>query len=204
MAFERLKQKLHLGRSKPTPTPAVAREGAGTRSKTQASESKPGASAATTSQPQAPSKPAFVFSEASDARPIRELWNIAYEKLREEDGELVQQYEADLLRPGDLMTSLGSIIGERANKRVLMDAALKRKVEEVQRDAWKLKFGGSAVPVKDLTEDVLRVVGWANDYITNAASGNACTSIAWFGVSLLLPVGCPPVLISRVLLWYRQ
>ncbi len=63
----------------------------------------------------------------------------------------------------------------------------------MQRDTWKLKFGSSSeVPVKDLAEPVLSIVGWANDYISEAASGNAYASMAWFGVSLLLPVRTMP------------
>ncbi len=194
MGFDRWKQKLHLGRPKSQSSPALADGGAaGSGSKTQ-----PPKTVTAAPQPQVLSKPAFVFSQISDARPIRELWNIAYEKLREEDGELVQQYETALLRPGDLMTSLGSIIGANANRRVLMDTLLRSKIEEVQRDAWKLKFGGAEVPVKDLVEPVLRVVSWANEYITDAASGSLYTSVAWFGVSLLLPVGCRSVSLYRM------
>lgn len=76
-------------------------------------------------------------------RPIQEHWNVAYERLREEDEELVQQYETELLHPLSLRTSLGSIIGVSANRRVLMDAMLRRNLDEVQRDLWKLKSGSS-------------------------------------------------------------
>ena len=191
MGFDRFKQKLSLGRSKPKATPAAANDGAGPSSNTQVPGPNTRASEAPAEQdhqPPGPSKPAF------DARPISELWDIAFDELGEENGELIQQYKTDLSRPGSLMEALGStIVGAKANRRELMDAILKRKVEEVQRDAWKLKFGSSSeVPVKDLAEPVLSMVGWANDYITEAASGNAYASMAWFGVSLLLPVHTLP------------
>ena len=64
------------------------------------------------------------------------------------------------------------------------------RLDEVQRDLWNLKSGSFEVLVRDLAEPVLCVVGWANDHITGAVSLNGFDSIAWFGVSLLLPVGC--------------
>lgn len=70
-----------------------------------------------------------------------------------------------------------------------MKFVLMRKMEQVNRDAWKLKFGDSTeVEVKDIVEPVLKVVDKANDFITNALDGSPQASIAWAGVSLLLPV----------------
>lgn len=119
--------------------------------------------------------------------PIRELWDAAYETLREEDGKLVRQYEEDLLS-GSVAAALGSTLEAKVSRREQMDAILKCKMDEVNRDTWKLKFGDSEVPVRDVAEPVLGVVSWANDYIANAISANPYASIAWSGVSLLLPV----------------
>ena len=150
-----------------------------------------------TRHPQGPRKLAWAV-EGSNVRPIHELWNASYERLREEDEELVQQYETELLHPLSLRTSLGSIIGTNANRRVLMDAMLRSNLDEVQRDLWKLKSGSSEVLVRDLAETVICVIVWASDHVTDAVSVDCFASIAWFGVSLLLPVGCQIVPISDV------
>ena len=195
--MERLKEELHLGRSKPKAIPEPALAGAVSTTQSQSPKTNLGVSESATRHPQRPRKLSWAV-EGSNVRPIRELWNVAYERLREEDEELVQQYETELLHPLSLRTSLGSIIGANPNKRVLMDTMLRRNLDEVQRDLWKLKSGSSEVLVRDLAETVLCVVGWANDHVTGAVSVNGFVSIAWFSVSLVLPVGCQIVPISDV------
>ncbi len=173
--------------------PAVA--GAGAASQSQSLQTDLGVSETASGQPQRPKRLAWAV-EGRNVRPIRELWNVAYERLREEDEELVQQYEAELLHPLSLRTSLGTIIGASANRRVLMDAKLRRNLDEAQRDVWKLKSDSFELLAKDLFEPLLCVVEWANDYVTAAVGVNGFASIAWFGVSLLLPVGCQTVCTS--------
>ena len=86
MGFERFKQKLKLGHSKSKATPTAAHNGAGPSSNTLVPGSDTRASEAPLvqdHQPPGPGKPAF------DARPISELWDIAFDKLGEDDGELI-------------------------------------------------------------------------------------------------------------------
>ena len=185
MGFRRLKDKLHFHRPKGKEIPASASPGP--------SESKSGAAVSTI----ATEEPKDSNNENNDASsnlairdvPIRELWNVAYEKLREENKELLQRYEAELQRAHEVDSAL--------SRQQQMDAILKQKIEEVERDSWKLKFANSEVPVKNLAEPVLGVISLANDYITGAVSGNPYASMAWSGVSLLLPVS-RPWLCSRV------
>ncbi|KAL8372306.1 hypothetical protein RB595_001885 [Gaeumannomyces hyphopodioides] len=118
--------------------------------------------------------------------PIRELWNTAYENLRGEDADLITDYEAKLC--GNLAAGFDSILGPKADRRDRMAAILKHKMDEVNRDAWRLKFGSSEFQVKDVVGPVLSVVNSANQYIADAASSNPYTSIAWAGVGLLLPL----------------
>lgn len=122
--------------------------------------------------------------------PIHELWNLAYENLRESDEELIERYEKTLRNnfANGLGSSLSLTLSSRADRRDHMSTILQRKMDEVNRDAWKLKFGSSEVQVKDLVQPVLGVVYWANEYITAAVSANPTASKAWGGISLLLPV----------------
>lgn len=136
---------------------------------------------ATDSNPRSQSLP--VRTKASDA-PIRELWNTAYENLRMDDTGLITDYEAKLC--GNLAAGLDSTPGPKADRRDRMAAILKHKMDEVNKDVWKLRFGGSEAQVKDVVEPILRVINSANQYITDATSSNPYASIAWAGVSLLL------------------
>ncbi|KAF3762569.1 hypothetical protein M406DRAFT_263163 [Cryphonectria parasitica EP155] len=132
------------------------------------------------------SEPTQAFPPKDANTSIRELWHIAYEKLREEEKELVVDYEAKLC--GDLSAGLASTVGHNIGVRDRMETILQRKMSEVNRDVWKLKFGSSELPVQDLVQPVLAAVDWANDYISDALSANPYASIAWGGVSLFLPL----------------
>jgi N-terminal domain of NWD NACHT-NTPase len=120
---------------------------------------------------------------------ISELWNQAFEELRTKEQALIRGYEAVLSK--DLAATAGSAMilsNSKSGRRGQMEAILKAKIAEINRNSWKLKFSGKEVPVKDLMEPVAGVIGWANEYINSALSANPYASIAWSGVSLLLPV----------------
>ncbi|KAL7960365.1 hypothetical protein V8C34DRAFT_276955 [Trichoderma compactum] len=121
---------------------------------------------------------------------IRDLWSLAYERLRREDAQLINDYEDKAQE--NLTAGLGYTIGSKVSIRERMDAILRSKMDENNRDAWKIKFGGSEVQVKDLVQPVLGVVNWANEYITGALKPNPYASIAWAGVSLILPLFMHP------------
>lgn len=126
-------------------------------------------------------------SEAAEAS-IHELWSVAYDHLREIDEGFIDNYEKELR--GNLTAALGSMmLGSKADRQDQMRTILQTKMEEVNRESWRLKFGSSEVQVKDLVQPILGVVDWANEYITGAVTANPCASLAWSGVSLLLPVG---------------
>lgn len=114
---------------------------------------------------------------------------VSYEKLQQENPDLIKKYEDLILKDKDPHTALATVLPVGPMRREQMKFVLMRKMEQVNRDAWKLKFGDSTeVEVKDIVEPVLKVVDKANDFITNALDGNPQASIAWAGVSLLLPV----------------
>lgn len=126
---------------------------------------------------------------AQISRPINELWDQAYDHLRSVEKNLVNDYEAALC--GDLSAMIGSTVGLSGmgiRKEDQMRTVLKKKMEEVNQNIWKLKFHGEEFPVKDMIGPVVGVIDWANEYISNALSTNPYASIAWAGVGLLLPV----------------
>lgn len=104
---------------------------------------------------------------------IRELWNVAYEKLREENSALIAEYEKTL----QCSPAAGS------NMKDQLRIILEKKMNEVNAKASK--FGKTEAPA---TEVVSKIMGLANDYVRSAARANSYTSIAWAGVSFILPV----------------
>ncbi|KAI1742781.1 ankyrin repeat-containing domain protein [Xylaria scruposa] len=120
-------------------------------------------------------------SEYKDV-PIRELWNQAYENLRQENRELVDNYESKL--SGDITVVIGSKVLTRDH----MQDILQHKIKEVDDDVWKLKLGTTEVRVRDLIQSIPDAINLVDDYISSAVNTNPYTSIAWGGVSLLLPL----------------
>ncbi|KAL2175327.1 uncharacterized protein P884DRAFT_331379 [Thermothelomyces heterothallicus CBS 202.75] len=94
----------------------------------------------------------FGGSQALDDTPIRRLRDLAYDKLREEEEGAILAYEKKLQVCGDL----GSVIGTGVPRRERMTGLLQRKMDEVNRDSWELRFGSHEVLVKDLAEPVCR------------------------------------------------
>lgn len=128
----------------------------------------------------------LVKSTTLENIPIRELWNVAYENLREEDNALIAAYETKL--QGSVVAGLGETLKQTTNIRERMSAILQSKMNEVNKNIIKLKLGSTEVKMRDAAQLVLDVVGSANSYITQAVSANPYASIAWAGVSFLLPV----------------
>lgn len=121
--------------------------------------------------------------------PICELWNAAYEDLRANEEELIMEYEGRL--QGSLPTMIASTVafsGSRLGREKLMNTILKEKMEEVKRNTWWLKYGRKEVAVKDMVEPVVGIIKWADKYISGAVGASPAASVAWVGVSLLLPV----------------
>jgi hypothetical protein len=129
-------------------------------------------------------KQTLVINLRSDDIPINELWNVAYEKLRVEDGTLIEEYEKKL--QGNMVAGLGSMLN--ANMRDRMQAILKYQMDEVNANTWKLKFRSSEVEVRDIVQPILGAVSLVNEYITDTTSVSPYASLAWAGISLLLPV----------------
>ncbi|KAL5085108.1 hypothetical protein Trisim1_010896 [Trichoderma cf. simile WF8] len=125
-----------------------------------------------------------------DNAPIQDLWNIAYEKLRLEDNELIKKYEMKL--QGNMVAGLGSTLGSNTSMRDRMQMILENKMNEVNSNIWKLKFRSSEVEVRDLVQPILGIVSLVNEYITDAVSVSSYASFAWVGISLLLPLFLNP------------
>ncbi|RDL33053.1 uncharacterized protein BP5553_08492 [Venustampulla echinocandica] len=115
---------------------------------------------------------------------ITELWTQAYEKLRIEDKGLVEKYEKNLNE--SLRSEQNSAIEPGASIREKTEIVLKDRMDEVNRNQWKIRFGTSEIPVKEVVQNVVSVINWTDAFVKSAIGENLPASIAWAGVSLLL------------------
>ncbi|KKP06190.1 hypothetical protein THAR02_01703 [Trichoderma harzianum] len=111
--------------------------------------------------------------------PIVELWNSTYEKLRKENKELIDGYEAKLQESP--ATALDPVPDTKENRQRWMSQILRQKMEQIQKDAWKFMFLGSEIRPAETVESVLRVIKMVNDSITATIVPNSCVSLAWTG-----------------------
>jgi hypothetical protein len=136
-------------------------------------------------------------------KPIHDLWNEAYEELKGKEKGLIKDYEVIMSKNliGVVASTNSMFLGSNITRHEQMEALLEDKLAQVKSEVWKLKFGDKVVPVQDLAAPVVGIINWADQYVNAAVSANPYASIAWAGVSLLLPVSvtffCQILLIVR-------
>ena len=124
--------------------------------------------------------------------PIRELWNEAYEALKHKEESLIKDYETAMAKDGGVV--LGSIslaLGApqvAVGREKQMEVLVAKKVADAKKNAWKLKYGDSEVMLRDVAEPFVNLIKDAEGFVDGVVSANPYASIAWAGVSLLLPV----------------
>jgi hypothetical protein len=123
--------------------------------------------------------------------PIAELWDEAFEKLKNDEKDLIQDYQRVLSRDKSLTSVVASssfLTGLEVPTQLQMQDVLQRKIDDVKSKEWKLKFKGHELAVKQLVEPVTSTIEWAQDYVGQALEASVYGSLAWSGVCLLLPV----------------
>lgn len=121
-----------------------------------------------------------------EPRKPEELWNLAYDSLRGEDGnpKLTRAYEAVLFRISD---TPAQTLTEPIDQIPEVDdtARLEQLTNAVEKGRERIeKF----VEAKEFTGDVLKVVLSAKDLIGNALSAFPQAAAAWTGVTLVFEV----------------
>lgn len=116
---------------------------------------------------------------------IHDLWNEAYEELKETEQKLMTKYKARLRE--SMQQQVPAMRAER-NEEELMKVVVEKKLGEFKDNTWKLKGLGGEVAVKDLAKPVVGVIKWADTWISSAVSANPIASIGWAGVSVFLPL----------------
>lgn len=131
--------------------------------------------------------------------PITDLWNSAYEKLRKENSQLIDEYETRL--QDSATAALDPAPYEKGDRAKWMGSLLRQKMEQIQKDAWKFMFLGSEIRPAETTESILRVIKMVNDSIATTIVPSPYASLAWAGINLLLSVSiilCMPSISTSI------
>ncbi|KAH7350622.1 hypothetical protein BKA65DRAFT_242529 [Rhexocercosporidium sp. MPI-PUGE-AT-0058] len=124
-----------------------------------------------------------------EVRPIREVWNEAYEDLRAEDEDLITKYEARLRESvyGAIASTSSPVVGS-VGRQELMKSVVDKRLEQYKEDAWKVKALGEEFLVKDMAKPVVGIIKWADKYIGDALKSNPMASFGWAAVMVFMPL----------------
>ena len=116
----------------------------------------------------------------------KDLWDRAEEELSNDKrkAEILKAYK-EILR-----SQLGSELAARgtASRHEQMSRLLNTKVEELERQKWKLHLGDHNIEVETLFGGVVRNILLAKDIISSAALADPHAALACAGVSVILTV----------------
>ncbi|MCJ1270798.1 hypothetical protein MMC22_010695 [Lobaria immixta] len=122
--------------------------------------------------------------------PIAELWNQAYEQLREKEPILIRKYEEEISL--HVSTMVGTTVAMsglgKVRRREQMEVLVKQKLEEDEDGKWRIPLGDDRVAIRDLAGYVVSIVDWGKEFVGTVLESSPYGSIAWAGVCLLLPL----------------
>ncbi|KAI9762073.1 MAG: hypothetical protein M1840_001482 [Geoglossum simile] len=123
------------------------------------------------------------------AKSSKSLWDRAYDDLRTEKRELVEDFEAILMSEPEieLTTSLDDV--DTSEREKLMSALVDKKLEVMSKRQWRVRMFGKPVQIREQVDRIAKVVLIAKDFIPSAATmGPLHAGLPWAGVCMLVPL----------------
>ena len=128
--------------------------------------------------------------DIKNVTPIAELWNQAYEELRDKERKLINNYEKEI------NSSLSILVGQtvmlsdvdKVSRRLQMEELVRRKLADDENGKWAIPLGDDRIAIRDLAGSVASIIDWGQSFVGEALQFSPYGSLAWAGVCLLLPV----------------
>jgi hypothetical protein len=109
-----------------------------------------------------------------------DLWKLAYNKFRNEEPDLLGDYDKHVLGDAAVNTDLSS--------RASVETALNNLLEDRKTKQWKVSVYGHDVEIRAQIGRLVKILRWSDPLVKDAVSTQPYAALAWSGVSLLLPV----------------
>ena len=117
------------------------------------------------------------------------LWSRAYDNLKHENREMVTEYELLLSTTGEPGQDNNTIAQFDADERkAQMDEIMRAGKKHYDEKAVKYKLFGTEHALEDDIASAVNVVLWGKDWIGEAVKASPEASLAWAGVSAVLPL----------------
>lgn len=108
-----------------------------------------------------------------------DLWKLAYEKFRNEEPDLVDDYGKHV--SGDTADSAD------LSSRQSVETVLKKLLEDREKKQLKISFLSRNIKIRTQVERFTKFLQWSDPLVKGALSTQPYAALAWSGVSLLLP-----------------
>ena len=110
-----------------------------------------------------------------------DLWKIAFNNLRKQQGPLVQQYERIL--------SDSRSDGTNDNPEEIIQSVIVSKREQLLRTQWNIRMGRCSIAVKSQIDRILKIIRAFKDVGSVAVQSDPLhAGLPWAGICLLLTV----------------
>lgn len=123
---------------------------------------------------------------AHDAQNVvpEDLWKQAYEKCKSREGELVIGYEQHMKR----YTSPDGIACDDEFSPGKVAEFIKAQRAHLDARRLALRLPGGSITMSEQGEKIVKFILWFNGTISSALASQPYASLAWSGVSIILPV----------------
>ena len=131
--------------------------------------------------------------ESTKAKEAKSRWDKAYDSLRQEKEDLVNDFEKILLSEPELGRSAILDSTEPNTTKKTMRSFVSKKLAVMNDKKWRLNVAGSSVAVREQVDRVLKTILVAKDFISSVTSMDPIhAGLSWAGVCMLLSVGIVP------------
>ena len=131
--------------------------------------------------------------ENTKAKEAKSRWDKAYDSLRQEKEDLVNDFEKILLSEPELGRSVILDSTEPDTREKTMRSFVSKKLAAMNDKKWRLNVAGSSVEIREQVDRLLKTILVAKDFISSVASMDPIhAGLPWAGVCMLLSVGIVP------------
>ena len=117
-----------------------------------------------------------------------DLWAEAYERCKLREKALVDDYEKHMKA---YTASAGAAHEDRFSPGKIADL-IKAQRGDLDAQRLTLRLRGGSIAIREQGEKIIRFVLWFNSTISSALASQPYASLAWSGVSIILPVSDIP------------
>ncbi|KAH6714187.1 hypothetical protein BKA61DRAFT_551586, partial [Leptodontidium sp. MPI-SDFR-AT-0119] len=108
-----------------------------------------------------------------------DIWKSAYDKFREDEHDLLEDYDKHVFGAGTVNACPG---------REAIETALTQLQVDRENKQWRISVLNRDIKIRVQVERVVHVLKWSDPLVKSALSTQPYAALAWSGVSLLLPL----------------